>query len=62
MKRVIELLCTKVIEPATFRNRDEYRDVTCDKPAVLQVNDDCACEEHAPELAQLSGVPWKRKK
>lgn len=61
-KPVVFNLCTKIVRKPTFRSIDEFREMTCGEPAVLQVNCDFACEEHAPELARLSDVPWKRKK
>ena len=48
--------CTKVID---FKGPEP---IFCAKPAVLQINEDHACEEHAPELAQLSDVPWHPRK
>jgi hypothetical protein len=31
--------------------------VQCSKDAVIQVNDDYACIDHAEELAELSDIP-----
>ncbi len=46
-----ELVCTYGIDAG---NRACYSELV-----VLRVNDDCACEKHASELAQLAGIRWR---
>jgi len=35
--------------------------IFCAKPAVLQINEDYTCEEHAPELTQVNNIVWNPK-